>query len=89
MKIGDKVVCQSNVVVDIYDPNSYLVTYAQLEEGMEGEISEFIDQDEITVNFHGVHVLVETEDFAESIFVLKRDMSPLTVVSSGPIIIKH
>lgn len=89
MKIGDKVVCQSNVVMDIYDPNCYLTTYAQLEEGMEGEIIEFIEQDEIAVRFYDTDVIIETDDFAESIFVLKRDLSPLNVVKIGVTQVKH
>jgi hypothetical protein len=89
MKLKDKVVCQSNVVMDIWDPNCYLTTYAQLEVDMEGEIVEFLGQDEIAVRFYDVDVIVETDDFAESIFVLKRDLSPLNVVKIGDNVVKH
>ena len=89
MKLKDKVVCQSNVVMDIYDPNSYLQTYAQIEVDMEGEIVEFLGQDEIAVRFYDIDVIVETDDFAESIFVLKRDLSPLNVVKLGMNVVKQ
>lgn len=80
MKIKDKVISIRNCIMDVYDPNCFLNTYAQLEEGMEGYVEEILTMDEVIVNFHGVSIIIETEEFAQGEFMLERELTGLKLV---------
>ena len=81
MKENDKVISITNTMVDIFDPNIFLMTYAQLEEGMEGYIEKLLG-DEILVNFHGITVVIPTEEFAKGDFMLVKEITELRLVHS-------
>jgi hypothetical protein len=51
---------------------------------MEGYIEEFLNQDETLLNFFGVSIVVDTEDFANGNFVLLKNLSKLHLVTSNP-----
>jgi hypothetical protein len=89
LKIGDKVVSTTNYIYDIYDPNSYLTTYAQVDDQMEGYVEEFFSSDEIILNFYGISIIVETEDFANGNFVLLRNLTNLQLVTTKLCLIKQ
>jgi hypothetical protein len=86
MKLGDKIISKTNYVWDIWNPDCYLTTYAQLEEDMEGYVEEFISPDETILNFYGVSIVIETEDFANGNFLLVREVPKLELVTAD---IKH
>jgi len=84
MKLGDKVVCLRSWVCDIWEPNCPLATFAQIEEDMEGRITEFLNQEEVLVSFYGTEVIVESEEFFDGTFSLLKDKSKLRLIVTAP-----
>jgi hypothetical protein len=80
MKVNDIVISTQNCVMDIWEPNCYLKTYAEIEEDMEGYVERILNPDEILVNFHGVTVIVYTDEFACGEFILQRELTGLKLV---------
>lgn len=69
-KIGAKVVCADEYMLEEYAPNKYLQTFAQLEAGMEGKIAYFLEDNEIVIDFYGTKVICTPEDFEDGTFFL-------------------
>ena len=84
MKVGDKIISLRSWVCDIWDPSCPLVTFAQIEEDMEGIITEFLNQEETIVSFYGIEVIVENEEFFDGTFSLLKDKSKLRLIVTAP-----
>ena len=77
MKLGTKFICKNNYVYDIWNPNCYLVTYAEIEEDMEGYLEDILRQDEVLLNFYGISIVVDKADLHNGNFVSLKELSNL------------